>query len=458
MTPSTSQDADSARLTHRTIWRWHFYAGLFCIPFVIWLAATGAIYLFKPQVEDWLDSPFDNLTLTATRAGGATHIESALRAVPGSVFLSYELPRTPHTSVRVIVGKGGEKYRVYVHPQTAAVLQTVEEDQRLMRQIFHLHGELNLGDKGSMAVELAASWAVIMVLSGLYLWWPRNGAGWAGSLYPRIGKGSRLFWRDLHAVTGLWVSFFTLFLLFTGLPWAKSWGGYLKAVRRVTNTVSGTQDWSTSRAAERAEQRRAQIEMQAAGEHAEHSGGRNASMVSFAAIDKMIATVAPLQLAHPVLIAPPRRAGGAWTAKSEAGNRTLRADLELDPDSGAIRKQTGFHQRHWVDRLVGIGIAAHEGQLFGLFNQLLGVFTALGLILICVSAVVLWWRRRPQGVLGAPRALAESGVSIWILAPVLLLAVYLPLLGATMLLVLVTERLVLRRIPYASHWLGLVAE
>jgi uncharacterized iron-regulated membrane protein len=172
----------------------------------------------------------------------------------------------------------------------------------------------------------------------------------------------------------------------------------------------------------------------------------------------MIATVAPLQLAHPVLIAPPRRAGGAWTAKSEAGNRTLRADLELDPDSGAIRKQTGFHQRHWVDRLVGIGIAAHEGQLFGLFNQLLGVFTALGLILICVSAVVLWWRRRPQGVLGAPRALAESGVSIWILAPVLLLAVYLPLLGATMLLVLVTERLVLRRIPYASHWLGLVAE
>ena len=38
---------------YRTIWRWHFYAGLFCIPFVLWLALTGSIYLFKPQVEAW---------------------------------------------------------------------------------------------------------------------------------------------------------------------------------------------------------------------------------------------------------------------------------------------------------------------------------------------------------------------------------------------------------------------
>lgn len=34
-------------LNYRTVWRWHFYAGLFCIPFVIWLSITGSIYLFK---------------------------------------------------------------------------------------------------------------------------------------------------------------------------------------------------------------------------------------------------------------------------------------------------------------------------------------------------------------------------------------------------------------------------
>ncbi len=32
-------------------WRWHFYAGLFVAPFMILLALTGIIYLFKPQLD-----------------------------------------------------------------------------------------------------------------------------------------------------------------------------------------------------------------------------------------------------------------------------------------------------------------------------------------------------------------------------------------------------------------------
>ena len=36
---------------YNAIWRWHFYAGLFCIPFVIWLALTGSIYLWRPQID-----------------------------------------------------------------------------------------------------------------------------------------------------------------------------------------------------------------------------------------------------------------------------------------------------------------------------------------------------------------------------------------------------------------------
>ena len=44
-------------------WRWHFYAGLFCIPFIIVLASSGSIYLFKPQVESSIDRQYDNLAI-----------------------------------------------------------------------------------------------------------------------------------------------------------------------------------------------------------------------------------------------------------------------------------------------------------------------------------------------------------------------------------------------------------
>ena len=244
---------------HRTIWRWHFYAGLFCLPFVLWLAVTGAIYLFKPQVERWLDRPYDQLVIDGPRAAAAAQVQAALAAVPGARLNAYELPRSDTAASRVLVGRGADLVRVYVHPQTLAILRVVREDDRLMRVIFRLHGELMAGDYGSYLVELAASWAIVMLLSGLYLWWPREAAGLAGVLYPRLGAGGRRFWRDLHAVTGVWVTAFALFLLVSGLPWAKSWGGLLKTLRAYAAPAASAApraDWTSGRSDERGTRRR----------------------------------------------------------------------------------------------------------------------------------------------------------------------------------------------------------
>ena len=53
-----------ASITYRALWRWHFHAGLFCIPFVIVLALTGSIYLFKPQIDAFADRGVDSLQVT----------------------------------------------------------------------------------------------------------------------------------------------------------------------------------------------------------------------------------------------------------------------------------------------------------------------------------------------------------------------------------------------------------
>jgi hypothetical protein len=237
---------------YRAVWRWHFYAGLFCIPFVCFLAITGAIYLFKPQVERWQDRPYDQLQ-TAQTAAPSRAVQAALAANPGWTLHAYEIPQTAQSAARVIIGRAGAERRVYVDRGSLAILKTRSEDTRLMRIIFRLHGQLLLGDRGSMMVELAASWAIVMIITGLYLWWPRQVIGLAGVVYPRIKAGRRLFWRDMHAVTGAWVSLFALLMLFSGLPWSKNWGGYLKEVRKLTGTASAHQDWTTGRSSEIAE-------------------------------------------------------------------------------------------------------------------------------------------------------------------------------------------------------------
>jgi len=78
---------------HRTVWRWHFYAGLLCIPFVLWLAATGSLYLFKPQIDAWLDRPYESLPISGQRASPSAQVSAAVAAVPGSVLSAYELPK-----------------------------------------------------------------------------------------------------------------------------------------------------------------------------------------------------------------------------------------------------------------------------------------------------------------------------------------------------------------------------
>ena len=122
-------------------------------------------------------------------------------------------------------------------------------------------------------------------------------------------KKSRLFWRDLHAVTGFWISFFTLFLLLSGLPWAKSWGGLLKEVRHIGSGKVVQQDWTTGRTSELAERQKMNMTVGGESEHADHKhmvdkNGIHKMMMpktDYSPLDRMVATV------HPLLGAPPGR-------------------------------------------------------------------------------------------------------------------------------------------------------
>jgi uncharacterized iron-regulated membrane protein len=419
--------------SYRAIWRWHFHAGLFCIPFVILLAITGSIYLFKPQIDAFADRDVNSLTFAGRAATPTAQVHAALAAIPASRFVAYELPIEPDDAVRVhLRAEDGSRWIAYVHPQSLAVLKTVARESRLPEVVKTIHGELLIGNTGSVLVELAACWAIVMLLTGLYLWWPRNSTGIAGVLYPRIHSGKTVFWRDLHAVTGIWTSSLALFLLLTALPWTTVWGGAFKQVRGYVEGPTIRQDWAQSRSGEHTSD-----------EHAEHrrqmsSGEAVAPAFS---LDSVVPLAAALNIAPPVLIQPPTSAEPVWAIRGESQNRPLRREINVDANGGNVTSDSGFADRKVVDRVIGVGIAAHEGQLFGLANQLLGLTTALGLVTICVSAVVMWWRRRPEGELGIPATkVAGFRVERALAIGIVVLAILLPVFGASLVIVAAADR------------------
>jgi uncharacterized iron-regulated membrane protein len=352
-----------------------------------------------------------------------------------------------------------------VHPQSLAILKTLPDDHRPMEVINHLHGELLQGDKGSMIVETAASWAIVMLITGLYLWWPRGAVGLAGVVFPRLRSGQRVFWRDIHAVTALWVSFFALFLLVSGLPWTSSWGGMLTSLRALAAPTPVDQPWTTGTSSElkarEAANTRVASDVPTSGPHAGHhmSAGDMASMpdAEGPVLNRLVPVANGLHLAPPVLIAPPSMAAAHWTVRSDAQNRPLRVTFDVDAESGSILSRNGFAEQPLLDRVIGVTTAAHEGQLFAPVNQLLGLFTACGLLTVSISAIVMWWRRRPEGVLGAPPPRPDGRFAVGLFVVIALLGVLLPLFGATLLIVLLLERTLLRRHGPTRRFLGLAS-
>jgi uncharacterized iron-regulated membrane protein len=93
------------------------------------------------------------------------------------------------------------------------------------------------GTLGDRIVELAACWAIVLIVTGHYLWIPRKKLRMFGVLVPRVKKGEKFLRRDLHAVPAFWITAGMLFLIMTGLPWSGFWGSHFQTL--ATNSGAG---------------------------------------------------------------------------------------------------------------------------------------------------------------------------------------------------------------------------
>lgn len=419
------------------MWRWHFYAGLFCIPFIIILSLTGAIYLFKPQIDSLREKPFENIIKTEARKLPNEHIAAALAALPNAKFHTYRLPENPQQAIKVSVFSNKVRYLIYVNPFTLHILDVVRYDAMFLQWVKNIHGELLAGKVGEVLVELAACWTIVLILTGLYLWWPRNTRGLAGVLYPRLHLKGRNFWKDIHAVIGMWISVLVLFLLISGLPWTFVWGSSFKEVRAMTTRMT-SQDWSTNQAAQT-------------------QSWRVGAVSHYDLTPETVSSASELNFAFPVMLSVSDSDKNIWKVSSMSQNRPLRKNAWVDGATGRVNNVKDFSDKKLVDKAIGIGIAAHEGQLFGWFNQALGVFAALGLITLSVSGFILWRKRKNSGSLGAPEKAMPPANKKFLIPIVILPIVLLPVLLISVLCILFLEYAIIKRVPRIGQWLGFSA-
>lgn len=438
---------------HLTIWRWHFYAGLLVAPFMLILATTGAIYLFNDEINDALHRDQRFVAADVTPQPPSRLIAAALADYPGGSATRVDMP-APGRSAQVFVTPAlGDPVRVYVDPGTAEVLGSYVYARTLVGFADVAHGSLMLGKFGDGVVELVACWGMILVVTGLYLWWPRE-LRLGGVVAPRLKARGRVLWRDLHAVTGMWTAVLIAFLIITGLPWANVWGGLLK---RGTDAVGigyptshrlhgATPTASVKQVLGEAPWTIEDAPMPASDPHAEHRGGHAGMTMDSSAsigVDRAVAIFAGQGVSGAYRLFLPSGPAGAFTAYTYPDRPQGQRTIHLDQYSSHVLGDVGFADYGWAAKGVELGVQLHMGNYFGRANQILMLIACLGVIMLSLTGPLMWWRRRPKGGLGAPRELAPLKLRTVALIT-LAMGLIFPLAGASLALVLVVDRIVLR--------------
>lgn len=438
-------------ILYRRVWRWHFFAGLLCLPFIFTLALTGAIYLFHQEIDEAIHA--DLLLRADTAAGKPTLpagllVDRALAFQPGQAR-AVHLPRDARHTVQVDVLQGGALREVFLDPASGAVLGSLAEDERLMPLIKRIHSLSVAGMAGNALIEIVAGWVIVLVTTGAWLWWPRGRKDGVLRIRPRAA--GRVWWRDLHAVTGAFAAVVVLFLALSGMPWSVFWGahvnGWLSAhglgtpagvwggapQSALPMATLGEVSWSL--------ERRMLPASTPPDAHEGHGQADHAAPASAAAIgiDRAQAAIAAAGLRDGYRLALPNGPTGVYSAiRLRSAQDGLRV-IHLDQYSGRVLMDLGPGDVGAVARVTDWGVSVHQGREYGLANQLLMLAGCIALMLLCASGVAMWWKRRPAGRLAAPPRKADDHLAPGAVAIAAALGLLFPLLGASMLAAALVE-------------------
>jgi uncharacterized iron-regulated membrane protein len=266
--------------------------------------------------------------------------------------------------------------QIYVDPYTGNVLGVVNMLADPIDLTRRLHQNLLLRyDIGHYIVGFATVFVMMLILTGLILWWPKNRA----SLKQRFTIKWSARWRrvnyDIHNVGGFYTHLLVLLLAITGLVWTFDW--WTNGIYRLL----GDNPASVFPVHERPEIN---------------------SPFSNKPVDFVFADVITKRADW--------TSAGIYLPDLADKKAEISVYLQFNSDSGwdegdqyAYHPVTGklFYQRLQQEKPLGAkwrnsNYAIHVGSIYGLPTKFLAMFGALFLASMPISGFLIWWGRKQK--------------------------------------------------------------
>jgi uncharacterized iron-regulated membrane protein len=205
------------RSAFRTLHRW---LGIGALVLLMPVALSGALLVYHDEL-DVLMNPSRHATTGTEVVAPSRYFANAEAApgvgvVPSNIRLPHEAGEPVIALARISTGEGARPrfLRIYLDPPTAKVLDVFDFRASAIGFLHVFHENLMIPEYSGRAI---VGWVgvamLILSLSGIYLWWPRNRAFIQGLRWRRAPATSS----NLHHIIGFWISLPLALVSLTGI-------------------------------------------------------------------------------------------------------------------------------------------------------------------------------------------------------------------------------------------------
>lgn len=245
----------------------HLYLGIPLGIFITIVCLSGAILVFREEIRE-LTHP-ERYFVPSSPQTEALPLDDLVQRVErelgGDPVTSITIPRDPQRTLQMRT-KGGGRTTLYINPYTAEIQEMAERSSSdFFSQVMALHRRL-LGERGGIGREIvgySTLGLVLLLITGLVLWFPRSRRQLKASLTIKTSASRQRLWRDLHNVLGFYLTLGLLVLALTGLYYSP-----IQWVREGINSLTASSEAETH--PRQGERRRAHGQAPSEVQHFEH--------------------------------------------------------------------------------------------------------------------------------------------------------------------------------------------
>lgn len=355
----------------------HLWLGLSSGLVVFVISVTGCIYAFQAEIRD-LIQPYRFVEVKDKPVLMPSQLKAiAENELPGKKIHGVLYPKPGEAAQVSFFDLDSRYYYItYLNPYSGEVLKVKDENADFFQVVLMGHFYLWLPPAiGQPVVASATLIFLIMLISGLILWWPKN----KNATKQRFSIKWSAKWRrknyDLHNVLGFYMTWIAIILAVTGLVWGFQW-----FAQGLYNVAGG-------------EKSLVYIEPE--------SDTTHTATVDIPAIDilykklraenpfaEAIEVHAPTSISSAIEVSINPDSKTYWKTDYRYFDQYTLAELSVDHIYGRSAEASG------ADKLIRMNYDIHTGAIIGLPGKILAFCASFIAASLPVTGFYIWWGRR----------------------------------------------------------------